>query len=289
MNYLQGLDISSWQDDPTTSKNVDFVKMKDAGAKFCFFRAFFGLGKDRDFDYYWKTSKEVGLPRGAYMFPITTISIVDQTNAFINLLRPDKGEIYPVIDIENYKGTVPRATDIRRMIGMIETGLGVSPMIYTGYYVWREIIGTNDHFFSNYALWIATYGSKPMVPPPWTDWLFWQATDNGDGIKYGVESKNIDVDYFNGDAEKFNSLFMTDVEPPIPPDPIIPSDSLTYQVISQMNVRTGAGTNYPVSSVVPAGTIIKAKDVGGNDAWVKFEDGWICKSLNGKNYLDLIE
>src|SRR3990172_126632 len=49
-----------------------------------------------------------------------------------------------------------------------------------------ENMGTND----------------PLVPRPWstTDhggWTFWQFTDHGDGYKYGVESKEIDLNYFN--------------------------------------------------------------------------------------------
>lgn len=281
-----GVDISSWQTDITTPQKVDFVKMKDAGCSFVFMRAFFGLSKDRDFGYYWESTKNVGLPRGAYMFPITSLSITEQTKAFVNLLKQDKGEIYPVLDVEAYKGSVHSANELKTSIKIIEDGLGTIPMIYTGYYVWRDsVAGSNDAFFKKYPLWIATYATKPMVPPPFTTWLFWQTSDKGDGLKYGVESKNIDLDYFNGTQEDFNKLFGTNVSP-VDPDPIDVVSGVEYTALSQMNVRTGPGINYPVYSTLPAGTKLVPQDIGGNDAWIKIgEDLWVCKSLNGKVYL----
>lgn len=285
MNYITGVDISAWQNDVSTPKNVDFIKMKEAGAAFIFMRAFFGVSKDRDFDYYWKTAKSVGLPRGAYMFPITTVSITEQANIFVNLLKPDRGEISPVIDVETYRGSSLSIKDIKNCVNIVENGLGVSPIIYTGYYVWREIVGSNDPFFKKYLLWIATYSTKPMIPPPWTEWIFWQATDKGDGAKYGVESKNIDVDYFNGTQDDFNKIFGTDIDP-IDPIPVDPTTNLEYTTLSAMNVRTGPGINFPVSTTILEGTKIIPLDIGGKDSWIKIaENMWVCKSLNGKNYL----
>ena len=43
----------------------------------------------------------------------------------------------------------------------------------------------------------------------------WQYTDKGDGIKYGVESLNIDLNYYNGTLEQFNLEFGV-VVPPAP-------------------------------------------------------------------------
>jgi lysozyme len=200
-----GCDISSWQDKPETPEKTDFAKMKSAGASFCFMRAFFGMVQDHDFSDYWKAAKGV-IPRGAYMFPLASASIEIQTQRFIDLLKPDKGELPPVLDIEKFNGTVPNATAIKTAIKLIESQLGKKPIIYTGFYVWRdEVKGSNDPFFSGYDLWIATYAPKPMIPPPWTSYKFWQYTDKGDGLKFGVESLNVDMDSFNGDDSQFKA------------------------------------------------------------------------------------
>ncbi|MFN8381390.1 MAG: hypothetical protein U0V02_05590 [Anaerolineales bacterium] len=60
------------------------------------------------------------------------------------------------------------------------------------------------------SLWIANYGTNtPLVPKPWTadEWTLWQFTDNGDGPLYGVESGNIDLNYFNGDLTALQQRF----------------------------------------------------------------------------------
>ena len=53
-------------------------------------------------------------------------------------------------------------------------------------------------------MWIAWYNPEiPLVPSIWEDWLYWQFTDNGDGTLFGVESLNIDLNYFNGSETDF--------------------------------------------------------------------------------------
>ena len=65
-----------------------------------------------------------------------------------------------------------------------------------------------DAKWSYFPLWIAHYtkAEKPTVPPPWSDWTFWQYTATGDGLAYGAESKGLDMNWFNGDQAAFNAL-----------------------------------------------------------------------------------
>ncbi len=82
-----------------------------------------------------------------------------------------------------------------------------------------------------------------MIPKPWPkdEWLFWQFTDNGDGSLYGVESKNIDLNYFNGDLAAFRARF--DLSDTPLPDPLPPSKF--YRVtVSSLKVREGPGLTY---------------------------------------------
>src|SRR5690606_7303872 len=106
--------------------------------------------------------------------------------------------------------------------------------VYTGYYYWREnteavgIPTASLNYFKQYPLWVANYGvTNTLVPKPWNTWTFWQFTDNGDGTIYGVESLNIDLNYFNGDINAFRGRFgLSDT--PIP-DPV-PSKFLRVTV-----------------------------------------------------------
>src|SRR3989304_316015 len=98
---------------------------------------------------------------------------------------------------------------------------------YKGYNYWVEnpvstgIPAASLNYFKQYPLWIANYGvTKPLVPKPWTEWTFWQFTDKGDGSIYGVESKNIDLNYFNGDLASFRQRFGLRESPPSEPVPV---------------------------------------------------------------------
>jgi lysozyme len=274
-----GTDISAWQDKDETYGKVDFDKMAAAGAKFCFMRAYFGLTRDEDFADYWLAAKGK-IARGAYFFPLTTGSIVDQVNNFVNLLKSDGGELPPVIDIERFNGTVPNASAIKVCIQVIEQKLAVKPIIYTGRYMWQdEVVGGSDPYFANYDLWIAAYGyASPKIPAPWTDWKFWQYTDKGDGLKFGVESLNIDMDYFNGDQNQFDSYINM---VPSPVDPAV----LTFRATREMNIRTGPGMRFAKVSTLPAQSIITPLDVTGAEVWVKIDQGWVCKKQGETIYL----
>jgi hypothetical protein len=48
--------------------------------------------------------------------------------------------------------------------------------------------------------------TKPDIPAPWKDWLFWQYSATGDGLAFGAESKGIDLNLFNGDLIDLQTL-----------------------------------------------------------------------------------
>jgi lysozyme len=76
-----------------------------------------------------------------------------------------------------------------------------------------------------YPLWIATAGidpSKPESQPgiykdrcfrsPWSDancylsWTFWQYSSGGAGARYGLQTKAVDLDIFNGSSDQFLAI-----------------------------------------------------------------------------------
>jgi lysozyme len=281
---IQGNDISAWQDAYETAGKVNFAKMALAGSRFCFMRAMFGLMTDHDFEDFWRDAKGK-VARGAYYFPLTTSSIVDQTQQFCNMLKTDKGELPPVIDIERYKGTVPGGGQIETAINIIVDTLHIDPIIYTGYYMWRdEVTGSSNPIFAKYDLWIAAYSAKPMIPAPWTDWKFWQYTDKGPGLKYGVESLNIDMDWFNGDETEFAAYVNGVIPDPKP----VESDGLRLYANCEMNIRTGPGISYSKVGKIAAGTVVTPLDVTGAEVWVKIDRGWVCKKQGSTIYLEAI-
>jgi GH25 family lysozyme M1 (1,4-beta-N-acetylmuramidase) len=88
----------------------------------------------------------------------------------------------------------------RRMVAWISAFVaetvaltGKRPIIYTTADWWRECTGDTGRFRRD-PLWVAAYDTRvPGVPWPWTQWTFWQYTDNAWVPGVGIT----DVDYFH--------------------------------------------------------------------------------------------
>lgn len=225
-----GADVSFWQDDPTTPRFIDFKKMAE-GLDFVIIRAGQNLWSDMVFSRSWKEAREAGIPRGSYWFYDSRAAPKRQAEKYIETLDGDFGELPLVADFEdNYGGsfgTIWHLHDFLERLKQLVPGKPI--MIYTGYYYWREKISlipssekSRVQYFSQYDLWLAWYGvpqAMVIAPEPWRNlggWTLWQYTSSGDGRKYGVESKEIDLNFFNGSVEQFRAHFGLD-EKPIPP------------------------------------------------------------------------
>lgn len=288
MTNIVGPDVSFYQDSNATPQKIDFTKMKSSGAEFVIIRAGQNLWADPDFKDYWRESKGI-LPRGSYFYYDNRIDPKKQAETYFGQFWTDFGELPMFCDFEDatnvgpYKGWKHWYTFIERLKVLVpnkEIG------IYTAYYYWLEntshvgISSASTEYFKQFPLWVANYGvTSPLVPKPWTDWTFWQYTDKGDGTLYGVESKNIDMNYFNGDISKFNQRFGLSGNVPEPtPIPIPPiGENKMYDVIStiyNMTLRSDHNTGAVGSDYIPKNTVMKADEI-----WTAPIDLW--KTING--------
>lgn len=208
-----GADISFYQDNNATPHGIDFDAMA-RNAEFVIIRAGQNNWIDRDFKVNWKNAKDI-LPRGSYWFYDSRTEPKRQAQLWVKTLDGDYGELPMWCDFEDrYGGSFGTwrhwydfVQEISRLTNWKQIG------IYTGYYYWVEhtvsvgIPKASLDYFRQFPLWIASYTHEPRIPAPWINWTLWQFTDNGDGSLYGVESRNIDLNYFNGDAEEFKKTF----------------------------------------------------------------------------------
>lgn len=218
-----GCDISFWQDDNSTPQKVDFALMKKAGAEFVFLRTGQGIWHDGDFADYWRDAKQAGMPRGSYWFYDSRYPPKRQAELWVSLFpNNDYGELPMWCDFEdNYGGEYGSWRDWYVFIERVRALLPDKEIgIYTGYYYWMEHMELTTvpirEYFHQFALWIARYNStEPLIPSPWdkNEWTFWQYTPSGDGALYGVESKEIDLNYFKGTIEEFRTRFGLSVVP----------------------------------------------------------------------------
>ena len=224
MAQTLGFDISFWQDNNSTPQMVDFYKAKTNGIRYVFIKASQANFLDQDFVMNWSSAKQAGLLRGAYHFLVWNVPVKTQADYFVSVLRSDPGELPPVLDFESRTNAPTKAVAARaakEFMDIVERGLGKKPILYTSPGFWREFGGT-EPYWRDYPLWIAHYTSAaaPTVPAPWTGFTFWQYTSHGDGRKYGTESLNVDLNWFNGTEQELYA-FAGQTPGPEPTEPTL--------------------------------------------------------------------
>ena len=203
---VQGIDVSHYQ------PNVDWERVKST-ASFVFVKATDSTGVvDPRFISHWSGAKKAGLPRGAYHFFHPKYDVDKQVANFTTHLKGDPGELYPVVDVEEFKDEYQAfkceqlATMLQRFSQGVEKELGRKPMIYTNHQTWQESFC--DHpYFLDHPLWLAQYTShpnQPKLPPGWKRWLFWQYSESG---KVPGIAGAVDQSYFNGSVQDLKALY----------------------------------------------------------------------------------
>lgn len=214
MDKVQGIDVSAWQDSNYTPQMINWGKAASKGAKFCFIRAAYISKKDEDFDYNWSNSKRVGILRGAYHYPSYQYDPVSQADFFWSIIKDDTGDLPPVLDLEQVPGTsLPNGNNwliwTQRYLNELERLCGRKPIFYSNPNIIINVLGLGNkinHWLTQYPLWIAHYGVNVPISRPWPYWTFWQYSSTGDGLGYGMESKGLDMDWFNGTEEELRKF-----------------------------------------------------------------------------------
>ena len=276
MRKIIGPDVSFYQDEPGTPNGIDFIRMRTM-TDFVIIRAGQNLWVDSDFVQNWRGAKNAGLPRGSYWFYDSRADPEHQANLWASLMKDDMGELPLFLDLEeSYNGEYSGWVYWKRFLDRLKTLVGQKEIgIYTAYYYWISNAPSSAtqaedlEYFHRYPLWIANYGvTTPAVPKPWSsnEWLFWQFTAMGDGINYGVESAEIDLNYFNGDAQAFANRFNLPAQDPAPvPDPT----GKKYVVnVGALYVRQGPGTNYKAIGYLQRNDIVEAFNHNADGTWL---------------------
>jgi len=300
-NRVLGIDVSRWQDDNSTPQMMDFRKSYESGARFVFIKSSQAKYADEDILLNWKNAKAAGLLRGAYHFLTWNYSARVQAQYAWSIIEKDPGELPPVCDFEHW-GVVPeKAYDwVWNFVFEMERLSGRVPIIYTGAFFWEKY-GTTARIWDRYPLWIASYSSEAYMTgnvknlTPWSSWTFWQFTDRGDGIAFGAESKQLDMNWFNGSLEDLSTFAdlkepCTGEEPSSETEapPVAVSQLKARVLVQKLNVRSGPGISYPVVGSLSANSIAPIYDVAGSESWLKIGDmRWIANTYGGQRYVEI--
>lgn len=196
-----GIDVSRYQ------RKIDWemvAQMRDRGQKisFAIIKATEGVRlKDPHFDRNWREIEKVPLIRGAYLYFKPSKDGQEQADFFIRHVSLKKGDLPPVVDIEETNRTTsPKIRKrLRDCLLALQAHYGVKPMIYTNVHFYRQHLGEEFHV---YPLWAAHY-EKAKMPRIEREWTIWQHSCKGhvSGIK-----TEVDFNVVNGSISALQEL-----------------------------------------------------------------------------------
>jgi lysozyme len=200
---IHGLDVSSHQG-IIHWPSVKAMRVNDIQMGYCFIKATEGLNDtDKRFKTNWQEAKEAGMLRGAYHFFLATKSGKQQAIQYMKQVALRKGDLPPVVDIEQLYKVKPALMRkrLKEWLDMAEAYYRVKPIIYTYASFYDRYLGDE---FKEYPLWVAHYfePEKPRVGRPWS---FWQYSELG--TINGIRTK-VDCNVFNGDSTQFKQLLI---------------------------------------------------------------------------------
>lgn len=198
---LQGIDVSHWQG------AIDWQAVKNGGKSFAFCKATEGTTfTDPRFATNWPAMKAVGLLRGAYHFGRPGVDPVAQADYFVTAVQPTKGDLQLVLDLEATDGKTPaqvRAWTVA-FVKRVTARTGRPPIVYTGYYFWRDSAGNGSNL--NCPLWLAYWGTGDpyaFVPAAWSYFSCWQYSATGSVPGIGGD---VDLNCWNGTLNGLKAL-----------------------------------------------------------------------------------
>ena len=130
MNLVHGVDVSYWE------PRIDWQALRTQSFKFALIRATSGVGYvDPKFKSHWEGARKEGLLRGAYHYLIANQDPKQQADLFISTISADRGELPPIIDLEDkYNENASNSLIIdtcKAILDRVEKAFGVKPMIYS--------------------------------------------------------------------------------------------------------------------------------------------------------------
>jgi len=193
---IKGLDISHYQ------KRIDWAKFEGKAIDFVFIKATEADNyQDSLFADNWLALKEKGIRVGAYHFFRPRRSAIDQAHFFLKTVPLTKGDLPPVLDVEELDGVdeMNLRLGVSLWLGEIEKACHCKPIIYSSMNFYARYLHPE---FSDYPLWIARYSRKA---PTTKNWLFWQYSNKG---RHSGISTQVDLNVFSATKADLDALLL---------------------------------------------------------------------------------
>lgn len=224
--FVEGIDVSRYQGD------VDYDKVRAAGAEFVIVRTGDGKTEDRTAVTNLRNAKAAGLLVGTYHYFRADRDGQTQAKAVADIVTRSGVtlDLPPALDLEEGSaedlpgGIMDVAEDDDLPLDIVgaealehldhlEREFRMRPMVYTGqaFHWWfSQARPQMAARFGAYPLWTPYYASRVKMPVdrkgngfPWTKWTIWQYT--GKGTIDGVKGK-VDRNRFHGDRAALHAF-----------------------------------------------------------------------------------
>ena len=286
-----GIDVSKWQG------KIDWQKVKNAGIDFAIIRIGYRaengrLYRDSNADYNIQQAQKAGVLVGVYFFS-TAVNQNEATEEAQWTVSEIKGYqiSYPVVyDCEGFRNSDSRMYNLTAEQRTQNAAAFLDTVKKSGYdgmfYGSKTDLEDNTAFNiteieKKYKIWIAQYKNPPYPQSPKPDYNgkydMWQYTNKG--VLPGVEGNcDMVVSYFEKKLQtpKDDTVKITAAKPPKTQSEFLYTDvneNVTAKI--EVNLRSGAGTNFDVVAVLKNGTVAKRTGVGKN--------GWSRLVYEGKS------
>jgi lysozyme len=199
---VRGVDLSYYQG------NIDWDVLAEQNVTFAFIKATEGVDhNDTQFSQTWESAKDSSVYVGAYHFYRFEDSGAEQAENFIQTVPVTENTLPPVIDVELYASLeetdLPDVEEtqenLREMLELLEEHYGVKPILYAAPNTYRKYVKV---FQGDYPIWLSNYYYEP-----YSDWTFWQYTDDGELDGYDGYQQRIDLNVYKGSLEEFMEQF----------------------------------------------------------------------------------
>lgn len=203
---VHGIDVSKWQDE------IDWSQCKAKTAnddtlqfQFAFIKATEGLWwEDPLFEDNWKHAKQNKIIRGAYHYFLPRSNPKIQANNFMNNVNMGRGDLPPVVDIEETGGKSKKeiVKQLKIYIKELENRYRIKPIIYSNINFIENYLADD---FKSYNFWVAHYYRDELIIADNIKWLFWQHSDKAGmvGCDY-----HVDVNVFNGSRAELQRILI---------------------------------------------------------------------------------
>lgn len=275
-----GIDVSKWQG------KIDWQKVKKAGIDFAIIRIGYRaengqLYRDSNADYNIQQAQNAGILVGVYFFStaVNQNEAIEEAEWTVSAIKGYQIS-YPVVyDCEGFKNDSSRMHSLaaeqrtQNALAFLDT---IKKSGYDGmFYGSKSDLIDNTAFNiseieEKYKIWVAQYKNPPYPQSQAPDYNgrydMWQYTNKG--VVSGVEGNcDMIVSYFEKglEAPKDDSSEIVTAKPPKTQEELLYTD-VNEEVTAkeEVNLRSGAGSNFDIITVLKNGTVLKRTGVGKN-------------------------